>query len=146
MRERVAAKPLLTRTEQQLYSRLVRAFPGHVILAHVALSRFLVADPMVGANGQAIANPGRQLVADFVVCRPDFTAVAVLELEDRQPEHPRRRDARHAKPRKDYLLEAAGIKIVRIASDDIPSELAIKSLVAALPVKAASAPAARRAS
>src|ERR1700688_3812277 len=80
----VTAKPLLGRPEQVLYGRLVRAFPGHVILAHVALSRLLAVDRTAAATeGPAIATRGRQLVADFVVCRPDFTALAVVELEDR---------------------------------------------------------------
>src|SRR5882757_1852405 len=83
MREMGAAKPLssrpgssrpvLGRPEQVLYGRLVRAFPGHVILAHVAVSRLLAVDPAASATeGPALVSRRRQLVADFVVCRPDF--------------------------------------------------------------------------
>src|ERR1700732_269840 len=83
MQEMVAAKPLLGRPEQVLYGRLVRAFPGHVILVHVALSRLLAVDRATAATeGPAIAARGRQLVADFVVCRPDFTALAVVEPQE----------------------------------------------------------------
>lgn len=147
MREMVAAKPLLSRPEQQLYGRLVRAFPGHVILAQVALSRLLATDRPATADGAAIVNRGKQLVADFVVCRSDFTALAVIELADRAPaERAEGREAQRAKPRKDQLLQAAGIKVVRLAANDIPTELALKALVVALPVKPSTAPPVRRAS
>src|SRR5580692_3355416 len=80
----VTAKPLLTRPEQQLYGRLVRAFPGHIILAQVALSQLLtVARAVAHRDAQSTTNRFRQLVADFVLCAPDFTAVAVIELDDR---------------------------------------------------------------
>lgn len=41
----VTAKPLLSPPEQQLYGRLVRAFPGHIVLAQVALSSAAGGDP-----------------------------------------------------------------------------------------------------
>ena len=40
----VVANALLSRAEQVLYGRLVRAFPGHVVLAQVALSQLLTVD------------------------------------------------------------------------------------------------------
>ena len=118
----VTAKPLLSRPEQVLYGRLVRAFPGHVILAQVALSQMLV--------------------ADFVVCTPDFTAVAVIELDDRSHH---RNAQRERDQRKDQFLQAAGIKVIRIAVADIPSEAALKALVAAMPIALPAAQLARRA-
>jgi hypothetical protein len=123
-----ATKPLLSRPEQLLYSRLVRAFPGHVILVHVALSRLLV--------------------ANFVVCRPDFTVVAAVELDepiDRSSEA-HRCAARHKHLRKDLQLQAAGVKVIRVAAQDLPDERALKSLVAALPLNPPSAQAMQRAS
>jgi hypothetical protein len=98
----VSAKPLLSRPEQILYGRLVRAFPGHIILAQVALSQLLVVTRRDAARStQAISNGFRQLVADFVVCAPDFTAVAVIELDDRSHGRnvQRERDAPFAKGR-----------------------------------------------
>jgi hypothetical protein len=128
----VTAKPLLSRPEQLLYGRLVRAFPGHIILAQVALSQLLVVvrrDPAEGA--QSISNKFRQLVADFVVCAPDFTAVAVIELDDRSHGC---RVQRERDQRKNQFLQAAGIKVFRIAVGDIPSEVALKALVGVAPL------------
>jgi hypothetical protein len=144
MRGIVAAKPLLSRPEQQLYGRLVRAFPGHVILAHVALSRLLVVDQSASvADAQPSTNRHRQLVVDFVVCRPDFTVLAVVEVD----EGGKPRDAQREKHRrKDQFLQAAGIKVVRVAAADIPNEPALKALVAALPLNFSAAQVMRRAS
>jgi hypothetical protein len=127
----VTAKPLLSQPEQQLYRRLVRAFPGHIILAQVALSQLLVVTRRDAAAGaQSISNSFRQLVADFVVCAPDFTAVAVIELDGRT----HRRDAqRERDQRKDSFLQAAGIKVVRVTVADIPNEQELKALVAFVP-------------
>jgi hypothetical protein len=126
----VSAKPLLSRPEQVLYGRLVRAFPGRVILAQVALSQLLVAARAEDGSAQPIANRFRQLVADFVVCAPDFTALAVIELDD-SSHH--RNSQRERDQRKDQFLQAAGIKVIRVAVSDIPSEAALKALVAVMP-------------
>lgn len=133
MDERVAGKPLLNRAEQVLYGRLVRAFAGHIILAHVELRRLLAVDGRDGAEP----------VADFVVCRADFTALAVIELEDRVASPRMPRDKHH---RKDRQLQAAGIKVIRLPADDIPPEAALKALVATLPLNSSTAKLLRRAS
>jgi very-short-patch-repair endonuclease len=122
----VVAKPLLSRPEQGLYSRLVRAFPGHVVMAQVALSQLLVVTQAT-ANGtrQSAFNRFRQLVADFVICRPDFTALAVIELDDRTHARPVQRERDQ---RKDEFLRAAGIKVVRISVARLPSDEELREL------------------
>jgi very-short-patch-repair endonuclease len=119
----VNAKPLLNPAQRMLYGRLVRAFPGHIIMARVALSR--------------------ALVADFVVFRADFTALAAVELDDSAKA---RRASRERYRRRDQILQGAGIKVIRLPADDIPHESALKALVAALPLKATPEQLMRRAS
>ena len=131
----VTAKPLLDRAEQVLYARLVRAFPGHIVLAQVALAQLLEVDQAAATSGAKAANRFRpnqlsRWVADFVVCRPDFTALAVIELDTAVP----RNQQRDASDVKDQLLQVAGIKVVRVAANDIPQEAALKVLVATLPL------------
>ncbi len=109
----------------------MRAFPGHIILAQVALSQLLVVRRDAAASAQSISNKFRQLVADFVVCAPDFTALAVIELDDRSHG---RRVQRERDRRKDQFLQAAGIKVIRIAVGDIPNEAAWRTLVAVAPL------------
>ena len=109
------AKSLLSRQEQHLYGRLVRAFPGHVILARVALSGL--------AELQSA-------VADFAICRPDFTVLAVVELgrvaDARDPPQARYR-------LKDPVRSSGGIKFIRVSADELPAEAALRALVAAVP-------------
>jgi very-short-patch-repair endonuclease len=123
----VAAKPLLSRAEQSLYSRLVQTFPGHVVLAQVALSQFLVVTQMAANSArQSVFNRFRHLVADFVICGPDFTAIAVIELDDRSHSRPVQRERDQ---RKDEFLRAAGIKVVRISVAQQPGDAELTQLV-----------------
>lgn len=138
MDERAAEEPVLNRPEQVLYGRLMRAFPGHIILAQVSLSRLLTVDGMDAA---------KHGVVDFVICRADFTALAVVELDDRAGAQPSKRgDKARGNPRQDHLLRAAGIKVIRLSVEDIPHEPALKALVAALPLDSSTSRMMRRAS
>jgi very-short-patch-repair endonuclease len=139
----VTAKPLLSRPEQLLYARLMRAFPGHVILAQVALSQLLKVNHRDARySRQSISNRFRQLVADFVVCAPDFTALAVIELDDRSHS---RNVQRERDQRKDLYLQSAGIKVIRVLATDMPNEGALKTLVAVMPTTSPPAQLMRRA-
>jgi hypothetical protein len=131
---RQSPKPLLSRTEQMLYGRLVRAFPGHVVLAQVALSRLVDADPSM--RGDPLES------VDFVVFHADFTPLAVVELKASALEQ----DLAERHRRKDALLCTAGIKVLRVSAVDLPREAALKSLIAALPIAQPAAPEIRRAS
>jgi hypothetical protein len=117
MREVAAAKCLLNPIEQVLYGRLVRAFPGHIVLARVALSR--------------------QLVVDFAVLRSDFTVLAAVELCSRAKP---RIAQREREARMEAALHAARVKLLRLVAEDIPSDAALKALVAALPLASAGTP------
>jgi len=118
-----AAQPLLTRAEQLLYGRLVRAFPGHIILSHMAIS------PLV--------------TADFVVCKSDFTPLAVVEIDEAAGPGPAERERDR---RDDLNLQAAGVKVIRLIVDDLPHEAALRALVAAHPLHRSTEQLIRRAS
>ena len=127
----VAAKPLLSPAERALFPRLVQAFPGHVVLAQVALSQFLVVTQLTSnAARQSVFNRFRQLVADFVICGQDFTAIAVIELDDRLHSRPVQRERDQ---RKDAFLRAAGIKVVRIPVARLPVDAELRELVGVVP-------------
>jgi very-short-patch-repair endonuclease len=133
----VVANALLSRAEQVLYGRLVRAFPGHVVLAQVALSQLLMVDrAQAGSSAQAIRNRFNQLVADFVICAPDFSALAVVELDDRSHNREPRREQDQ---RKDAFVQAAGLKMIRVSVADLPNEAALKALMAVVPAASSTA-------
>jgi len=109
--------PLLNRQEQVLYGRLVRAFPGHIILAQAELSRLGL----------------ERSVVDFVILSADFTALAAVQLALRGAP----RDGQNERQRcLDTALCAAGIRVLRVPADDIPTDAALRALVAALPLSA----------
>ena len=114
-------KPL-TGPEQTLYWRLREALPECVVLSQVTFSRFMKPDtgglaPM--PVYRALQNRISQKTLDFLVCLPDFTVVAAVELDDRS----HRGDADR---QRDELLNAANITVIRVSVDDIPSAQRIR--------------------
>ena len=121
----VKERSLLTAREQALYQRLVKLYPEHKIFIQVALSQLIDVDRH-HPRRESIRARYKQLVADFVLCRPDLGVVAVIELDDRTHlwAHRRRADARKTK-----ALGDAGIRLVRIPAGAIPSEDALRDLI-----------------
>jgi hypothetical protein len=120
----VFPKKVLTPVEQQLYQRLIRAFPDHVVLAQVAFSQLVGVKK--GENFTAIWNRYNRLVADFVLCTKDFRSAAVLELDDRSHDSPARQDADR---RKAAICQAAGIPLHRLNVNPLPNESELKALL-----------------
>ena len=117
-------KKVLTPVEQQLYQRLLRAFPDHVVLAQVSLSQLVGVKK--GENFTAIWNRYNRLTADFVLCRRDFSIAAVIELDDRSHDSPQRMDADR---RKAAVCTAAGIPLHRLNVNPLPDETDLRALL-----------------
>jgi hypothetical protein len=98
----------------------VRAFPGHIILAQAALSRLGI----------------EETVADFIILRADFTAVAAVQLALRGARLDPHRDTER---RLDVALPGAGIRLLQVYAEDIPTDAALRALVAALPLQSSKA-------
>ena len=130
----VTACRVLSAPEQVLYRRLLSACPGLVVLSQVALSQLIDVQRVKGR--QAVFNRISRLVADFVLCTPDFVTVAVIELDDRSHENEKRADADR---RKTTALAAAGIPLHRFNMKALPSVEQIQSQVLA-PIQAAEPP------
>ena len=120
----VFPKKVLTPVEQQLYQRLIRAFPDHVVLAQVAFSQLVGVKK--GENFTAIWNRYNRLTADFVICNKDFSIAAVLELDDRSHDNPARQDADR---RKAAICEAANIPLHRLNVNPLPNESELRALL-----------------
>jgi hypothetical protein len=118
----VRAREVLTPVQQELYRRLLEAFPEHVILVQVGLPQLIELDP--ARPRIAVFKRFRQLVAEFVVCTKGFAAVAVVELDD-----PRAVAARSASAHKTDVLASAGIRLVRIAAGKLPGVRELQSMV-----------------
>jgi hypothetical protein len=121
----VAARNLLTDRENLLYQHLLSLYPDHKIFVQVALSQLIEVDRN-HPERESIRARYKQLVADFVLCRSNLSVVAVIELDDRSHERPRRQ---RADARKTKALADAGIRLVRIAAGALPSEDTLRGLV-----------------
>lgn len=116
------AKQPLSSPEQQLYFRLCRALPDHIVLAQVGLSRILGVKK--GSNFGQWSNRINRMSADFVLCSRNSTVVAVIELDDSSHE---RADRQAADGKKDRAVKSAGIRMVRWNVKAMPDEAAIRA-------------------
>ena len=62
----------------------------------------------------------------FVICEKDFRVVAVLELDDRSHDNPRRQES---DGRKAAALEGAGIPLHRVNVNPLPHEVDLSRLL-----------------
>jgi hypothetical protein len=108
-----AIRPLST-PEQILYFRLAEALPDHIVLAQVAFSRFLKASGGSKKENWSKFGTIRQKVADYVICKKDFSIEAVIELDDSS--HNKFNDEK-----RDETLKQAGINSIRWNVKNLPN-------------------------
>ncbi|OLU30704.1 hypothetical protein BVH03_09440 [Pseudomonas sp. PA15(2017)] len=119
------AKRPLTKPEQILYHRLIRALPDHIVLCQVQVSRVLGVKR--GFKFNEWNNRINRLSYDFVVCGKDAGVVATIELDDSTHQKAARQEA---DKRKDKATTDAGIKMIRWNVQSLPDEAAIRNAVA----------------
>ena len=118
-------KRLLTPTEISFFNLLLQATPGRYIFTQVALSQ-LIGVPS-GSQKQSSFNRINRMSIDFVVCDAQLNTLLAIELDD--PSHDRspsiERDLK-----KDTVLATAGVRLVRLRVEAIPSLEVLKKLLA----------------
>lgn len=114
----------LTSVEQVLYYRLVQALPQYVVLAQVPMSRFLRVRK--GRPFREWMNRIGQKSVDYLVCKPDFSIVAAIELDDRSHD---RIDRIEADLTKNRALAGAGVPLVRWHVSALPDFDAIRIMI-----------------
>ena len=138
----------LNHDERQAYRLLRSALATDLILAHIALARFIFV-PTRQSHGVWLKKAGR-LSADLLVCDEDGHALAVLEV--RSPDEPARTSDRRARMQR--VVQAAGITVHtcgrrdncrtsrRFEANSLPSRLAkpIPRRLPRRPVRAISQP------
>jgi len=112
----VYARRLMSPPEQVLYGRLVEALPGKLILSQVQLTRILEVKNVPNRN--VWLNKLIRLSVDFVVCYPDSSVIAAIELDDSTHNGASRQSA---DTRKSEALAAAGVRLVRLHVRNLPS-------------------------
>jgi very-short-patch-repair endonuclease len=120
----VYCKLPLTRPEQVLYFRLREALPEHVILAQVSMSRFIGVKR--GHNFQSIFNRYNRMTVDYLICNKGMRIIAVVELDDASHVNRKREDDDR---KKDEIVAAAGLRMIRWNVKDLPDAATIAQLV-----------------
>lgn len=109
-------KKPLTEPEQTLYFRIREAVPECIVLAQVALPALVGIKS--GNNYRAAFNQIAAKYVDFVVCLPDFTIIAAIELDDKSHTRP---DRVRADTTKNTALRLAGHPILRFKVHSMPT-------------------------
>lgn len=114
-------KRLLTKNEEEFFSRLAKALPDFHVFPQVAIRAF-VKPKSRSTEGKAYR---RQLAkigskhSDFLVCDGELNIVAIIELDDRS--HVAERDAA-----RDAMTGSAGYVTIRYESKNRPSVAEIR--------------------
>ncbi|PSJ79805.1 DUF2726 domain-containing protein [Neisseria iguanae] len=115
---------LMSAPEQQLYWKLKKALPDHLIAFQVQTSRVLKVKK--GHNFGTWHNRINRMSYDFVVCNKNSYPIAVIELDDSSHE---RDEARiETDKKKNKATTDAGLKIYRWKVNETPSHEEIKAL------------------
>jgi hypothetical protein len=122
----VKARSPVSPVEQQLFRRLLDAFPQCIVLSQVAISQLVSVLP--GPGRQASFNRIGRLVADFVLCTADFAIIGIIELDDSSHAAAHRQNADR---NKNESLTAAGYTLVRFQASKLPT---VAELQTALPI------------
>jgi hypothetical protein len=117
-------KNIMTPTELKLYGRLVSAFPNHLLFSQVQLSQVIKAPP--SEKSLKWFSTISQMSLDFVIGDKSSNPLCVIELDDKTHlrESAKTRDAK-----KDKALGAAGIPIIRIKVDEMPTVAQLPKLL-----------------
>lgn len=118
------AVPVMSNIEKKFYYQLVKAFPQYHILAQVQLSR--VIRPPKNRYEYKWLNKIWRMSLDYVILDSHLDTLVVIELDDRSHLTQRRMEADE---RKNKALKAAGVRLIRIKTNNMPSLDELKYLV-----------------
>jgi len=112
----LAPKAMLSARERSFHRLLVSQYPEHYIFAKLALSQLIEVLPD-SAHRELVGNLVKEHVAAFVLCRTDYSVMAIIELDEGTRFAPgmQAREAHTAK-----ALQSAGLRLVRIPPGPLP--------------------------
>lgn len=113
---------LITDTEKILFERLREALPEYHIFTQVQLSQLVSITK--GHSFKIWFSRISRMSVDFVITDADLNTIAAIELDDKS--HYMDEERHQADAKKDKVLTAAGIKIIRWRCEIMPSSEQIK--------------------
>lgn len=121
---RFFSKSVLTEIEQTLFHRLKEACSEQTVMAQVAMSALV--GIRKSPEWKAHFNQISRKYVDFVLCNPDFSVFAVVELDDKTHEQ---YDRWKSDDVKNVAFKSAGIRLIRFKAKDLPSVEQIKAVI-----------------
>jgi len=113
-------RKLMTKTECQLYKLIQEAVPHLCIFAQVQLSQVIFFPSVKKINEKNYwTNRINRMSLDYVITNNNFETIVVIELDDPSHNLPERKKS---DLKKDKALKDAGITIIRIPINQIPSK------------------------
>lgn len=117
--------PIMSEVERKFYRQLLATFPQYHVFVQVQLSRII--RPPKGKDELIWLNKIWRLSLDYVILDCELKLVAAIELDDASHRLPKRREADQ---RKDKALKAAGVHLIRIKTNKLPSKQELLALLA----------------
>lgn len=109
-------KDLITETEKILFNRLREALPDYHVLTQVQLSQLVHVKK--GHSFKMWWMSISRMSVDFVIVDNDMRTIAAIELDDKS--HYSDEDRHRADAKKDKVLTAAGIRMIRWRCEIMP--------------------------
>lgn len=118
------AVSVMTPVEQKFYWYLKQVYPQYHILAQVQLCR-VIRSPR-GKNEYKWLNKIWRMSLDYVILDESLNTLLAVELDDRSHLAAKRLEADQ---RKTKALQAAGVRLVRIRTQQIPNKVELMKLL-----------------
>lgn len=113
----------LTKSEQAFHKYLKTCLPHQTLFAHVAVGKVVRTKWWASDfHHQRIAD----LSVDFLICRPDNTIIAAIELGDASRDTP---EYRHRAAKLEALMQAVGVPMIRWDVRRPPGSLEVRKII-----------------
>ncbi|VVE88042.1 DUF2726 domain-containing protein [Pandoraea bronchicola] len=113
----------LTKSEQAFHKFLKTCLPHQTLFAHVAVGKMVRTKWWASDfHHQRIAD----LSVDFLICRPDNTIIAAIELGDASRDTP---EYRHRAAKLEALMQAVGVPMIRWDVRRPPGSLEVRKII-----------------
>lgn len=122
---RLYPAPLLQPAHKTIFSRLLKALPGYVVLPGIPYDQFLEARDGTASENTSLQNRAAQQRADFVICDKKLNVLLVCQVED----------GTHLPARiqeREKMLQRAGLRLLRWKIDQPPDPAKLLNTVQTL--------------
>jgi hypothetical protein len=122
---RLYPRRLLEAEHKRIYSLLLKALPGYVILPRITYDQFLEARDGTPSENTSLQNRAAQQLADFVVCDRKLNVLLVCQVEDGSLLPARIQE-------REKMLQKAGLRLLRWKVDAPPDASGLRNTIQTL--------------